>query len=61
MMAETLRDFAVKHNGQALHTIFGHGEEHDLLTDDPMTNPVNYTFLDGTFIDTEHLPNRTDI
>ena len=25
-----------------------------------MTNPVYDTFLDGTFMDTEHLPNRTD-
>ena len=39
-MAETLRDYAVKHYGQANHTIFGHGEGHDLLTNDPMSNPV---------------------
>ena len=60
MMAETLRDFAGKHYGKANHTIFGHGEGHNLLTDDPMTNPVYDIFLDGTFMDTEHLPNRTD-
>ena len=35
-MAETLCDYAVKHYGQANHTIFGHGEGHDLLTNDPM-------------------------
>ena len=59
-MAETLRDYAVKHYGQENHTIFGHGEGHDLLTDDPMSNPVYDSFLDGTFMDTTHLPNRTD-
>ena len=59
-MAETLRDYAVKHYGQVNHTIFGHGDGHDLLTDDPMTNPVYETFFDGTFMETEHLPNRTD-
>ena len=59
-MAETLRDYAVKHYGQANHTIFGHGEGHDLLTDDPMSNPVYETLLDGTFMDTAHLPNCTD-
>ena len=59
-MAETPRDFAVKHYGQANHTICGHGDRHDLLTDNPMTNPVYDTFLDGTFMDTEHLPNRID-
>ena len=35
-MAETLRDYAVKHYGQANHTIFRHGEGHDLLTNGPM-------------------------
>jgi hypothetical protein len=59
-MAETLRDFAVKHYGQTNHTIFGYGKEHDILTEDPMTNPVYDTFLDGTFIDTDHIPNRTE-
>jgi hypothetical protein len=60
MMAGTLRDFEVKHYGQANHTIFGHGERHELLTDDTMPNPVYDTFLDGIFMDTNHLPNRTD-
>jgi hypothetical protein len=59
-MAETLCDYAVKKYGQANHTIFRHGEGRDLITDDPMTNPVYDTFLDGTFMDTKHLPNRTD-
>jgi hypothetical protein len=45
--------------GRENHTIFGHGEGHDLLTDDPMTNPVYDNFLDGTFMDTEHLQDRT--
>ena len=52
MMAETLRDFGVKHYGPANHTIFGHGEGHDLITDDPMTNPVYDTFPGGTCMDT---------
>ena len=59
-MTETLRDYAVKYYGQANHTIFGHGEGHDLLTNEPMSNPVYDTLLDGTFMDTAHLPNRTD-
>ena len=59
-MAETLRDFAVNHYGQANHTLFVHGEVHNLLVDEPMTNPVYETFLDGTLMDTDHLPKRTD-
>ena len=58
-MAETLRDFAVKNYGQANHTIFGHSEGNDLLTEEPMVNPVYDTFLDGAFMDTDHLPHRT--
>ena len=59
-MAEMLRDYAVKHYKQAHHTIFGHSEGHDLLTNNPMSNPVYDIFLDGTFMDTAHLPNRID-
>ena len=51
-MAEKLRDFALNNYRQANHIIFGHGKGHDLLTDDPMTNPVYDTFLDGKFLDT---------
>ena len=58
-MAETLRDFAVKHYKQANQTICRHGEGHNLITDKPMKNPVYDTFLDGTFMYTEHLPKCT--
>ena len=54
-----LRDFALKRYEQENHTIFGHGEGNDLLKDEPMINPGYETFLDGTFMDTDHLPHRT--
>ena len=59
-MAETFQNYAVKHYGQTNHTIFGHGEGHDLLTADPMLNPVYNKFLDDTFSYSNHLPDRTD-
>ena len=57
LMVDALCDHYVKHYGQANHTIFRHGEYRDLLTADPMSNPVYDEFLDGTFAGLEHLPN----
>ena len=59
-MAEVLHDHAIKYYGQANHTIFGHGEVHDLLIEYLISKPMYDKILDGILLGLAHLLNRTE-
>jgi hypothetical protein len=48
-IAETLRNFAIKHYGQDNKMVFGGGDIYQQLTENPMTNPIYEELLTGTF------------
>ena len=48
-IAETLRNFAIKHYGQDNKMVFGGGDIYQQLTENPMTNPIYQELLTGTF------------
>jgi hypothetical protein len=54
-IAETLRNFAIKHYSQANTTVFGGGDIYQQLTENPMTNPIYEELLNGTFESREDL------